>query len=502
MNEPIRESTSLPRTLEESPLYAIVNPNSIVIFGASNKYTAMGTSVLSSLQGLGFEGPIYPVHPKEETVLGLKVYRSVEDLPETPDLAIIVLPTPIVRETLEACGEKGIRHAIVVSAGFAETGGDGISLQQQLKETAARYGIRFLGPNCIGGVNPHHKFNATFLNYSQGPGFIGMASQSGSFITQMFSYLERFGLGFSTGFSVGNEADIDIVDCMEYLAACPRTKVIGLYIESVRRGREFIDTARRIVPEKPIVAYYVGGSEAGRRAGLSHTGALAGPDRIYDGVFRQSGIIRATSIEELFDYCWALGTCPRPKGNRVLIQTHSGGPGAVAADACDRAGLVLLPLAESTREKLAPYVPHTASINNPIDLTFSKRSMDYMKVLPQIILQDENSDAVLMYLMMPKRSVLRAMHAMGITGEIAETEAESYIDHQSRKMGKIMLAAQKPFIGFSYYTGENRFIKGLYDAGAPVFPGPNRAARALGALVRYARLREKIMQNADLHAFQ
>ena len=322
-----------------------------------------------------------------------------------------------------------------------------------------------------------------------------MASQSGSFITQMFAYLERFGLGFSTGFSVGNEANIDIVDCMEYLAACPNTKVIGLYIESIRRGRDFIDAARSIVPHKPIVAYYVGGSEGGRRAGLSHTGALAGPDRIYDGVFRQSGVVRAGSIEELFDYCWALGTCPPPRGNRVLIQTHSGGPGAVAADACDRAGLKLLPLSEATRERLAPYVPHTASINNPIDLTFSKRAMDYMDVLPKVVLEDENSDAVLMYLMMPKRSVLRAMDAMGITGETAEKEADSYIDHQGRKMAKVMLAAEKPFIGFSFYTGENRFIKGLYDAGAPVFPSPTRAARALGALVRYARLREKLAGN-------
>ena len=154
MNDALRKPAPPTRTLEDSPLYAIVNPKSIVMFGASNKYTAMGTSVLSSLQGLGFEGPIYPVHPREETVLGLPVYRSVEELPETPDLAIIVLPTPIVIETLEACGKRGIRHAIVVSAGFGEAGGDGLALQEQLKETAARHGIRFLGPNCIGGATP------------------------------------------------------------------------------------------------------------------------------------------------------------------------------------------------------------------------------------------------------------------------------------------------------------------------------------------------------------
>lgn len=480
-------------TIQESPLYRIANPESIAIFGASNKYTAMGTSVLSVILNLGFEGPIYPVHPKETEVLDLPAYPSVADLPQTPDLAVIVLPTHIVPDVLAECGEKGIGHAIVVSGGFAESGGEeGKQLQQRLKDTAARYGIRFLGPNCIGAVNPHHRFNATFLPYEQSPGFIGMASQSGSFITQMFAYLKRFNLGFSTGFSIGNEADIDIVDCMQYLARCPNTKVIGLYIESIRRGRKFIETARSIVPEKPIVAYYAGGTEAGRRAGLSHTGALAGPDRVYDGVFRQSGVIRAYSIEELFDCCWTLGTCALPRGNRVIIQTHSGGPGAVAADACDRNGLVLPAIADATRENLESYVPHTASVNNPIDLTFTKRNTDYMDGIPQVLLDDENTDAMLMYLMMPKHSVRRAMESLGITGDVADQETDKFIDDQSRKMGELMLSAEKPLIGFSYYAGESRFIRGLYAAGAPVFPSPNRAARALAALVEYRRLRDKI----------
>jgi acetate---CoA ligase (ADP-forming) subunit alpha len=475
------------------PLFKIANPNSIAILGASNKFTSMGTSVLSVIQALGYKGPIYPVHPSETSVLGLKAYNRVEDLPEVPDLAIIVLPTRIVVEAMDACGKKGIRHAIVVSGGFAESGESGIALQEQLKNTASKHGIRFLGPNCIGAVNPHHKFNATFLAYNAKPGYIGMASQSGSFITQMFDYLALFGLGFSTGFSVGNEADTDIVDCMTYLAQCPHTRVIGMYIESIRRGDVFIEAARRITPHKPIVAYYVGGSEAGRRAGFSHTGSLAGPDRVYDGIFRQCGIIRAHSIEELFDFCWCLGSSPLPAGNKVLVQTHSGGPGAVAADACDRAGLDLPPLSENTRKKLAAHVPHTASMNNPVDLTFTRNPVDYMDVIPRVLIEDENTDALLMYMMSPASSVQRAIESMGITGEQAKVEAQHYMETQSRKLADYIKSCEKTFVGFSYATGENRFIQGLYDAGVPVLPSPNRAARALWALVEYSRLRKKIM---------
>ncbi|MCF8109981.1 MAG: CoA-binding protein [Desulfobacteraceae bacterium] len=478
--------------IEESPLYSIANPESIAIFGASNKYTSMGTSILSSILHIGYRGKIYPVHPSEKTVLEYKAYQSVADLPEVPDLAIMVLPTGVVPEVMEACGQKGIKHAIVVSGGFKEVGKDGAGLEAKLKRTAAQYGIRFLGPNCIGAVNTHFRFNATFLPCEHPPGFIGMASQSGSFITQMFAYLGRYGLGFSTGFSVGNEADIDIVDCMEYLAACPDTKVISLYIESIRRGSEFVEAARRIVPQKPIVAYYAGGTEAGRKAGLSHTGALAGEDPVYNGIFRQSGVIRAWSIEELFDICWCLGTCPLPKGNRVIVQTHSGGPGTVAADACERFGMKLPGLSEETKQRLAEYVPHTGSMSNPVDLTFSRRNLDYFVNIPEILKQDENADMLLLYLMMPLRTVRMILETMGVSGDELEAETEKFVNEQSRYLSDMMLGSEKPVIGFSYYSGENPFIKSLYDLGAPVLPGPNRAARAMGAMLEYLEFREKL----------
>jgi len=485
---------------DNSPLYGIANPRSIATFGASNKFPSMGTGILSSIRQMGYEGRIYPVHPKESSVLGMPAYTSVLDLPEIPDLALIVLPAHLVPEVFEACGQKGIRHAIVVSGGFKEVGGDGAALEQKLKAAARKHGIRFLGPNCIGAVNTHLKFNATFLPCEHPPGFIGMASQSGSFITQMFSYLGRHGLGFSTGFSVGNEADIDIVDCLQYLATCPNTRVIALYIETIRRGRAFIEAARQIVPEKPIVAYYAGGTEAGRRAGLSHTGALAGEDRVYDGVFRQSGVIRAQSIEELFDFCWCLGTCPPPEGKRVIIQTHSGGPGAVAADACARAGLELPEISRKTKKQLADYVPGTGSMNNPVDLTFTKKNLDYFVEIPRILKTDENADALLLYLMMPSRNIMLAMENMGVSKEEIQTETEKFIDEQTRYLADMMRQSEKPWVAFSYYSVESRFIRRLYEAGAPVLPGPNRAANALGALCSYAALRKKMMASAALPA--
>jgi acyl-CoA synthetase (NDP forming) len=480
------------KDIKESSLFPIVNPGSIAFFGASNRFTAMGTNQLFSLMDLGFKGKIFPVHPSETNVLGLKAYRSVMDLPEVPDLAVMVLPTDLVLQTMEECGRKGIRNAIVVSGGFKEVGGGGVKLEKKLLDIAGQYGIRFLGPNCLGVANPHHKFNVTFLPFEGRPGFIGLASQSGSFITQMFGYLDRFGLGFSSGISVGNEADTDIVDCMEYLAACPHTRVISLYIETIRRGREFVDSARSIVPAKPIVAYYAGGSDAGRRASLSHTGAMAGPDPLYDGVFRQSGVIRAHSIPELFDYCWVLGTCPRPESNRVIIQTHSGGPGAAAADACSRAGIALPNLSGETLEKIASMVPHTGSVNNPVDLTFSRNPLDFFSAIPDALLGDKEIDGLLVYLLAPKQSISRTMQSMGVSPEQIPELTEKLYDDQGGLLSGLIKKYRKPLIGFTFQNHQDLFIRKLTQHGIPVFPSPERAARAMAALVKYSRLLEKI----------
>ena len=474
-------------SIEESPLYQIANPRSIAFFGASNNFMRMGSIMLSSVDLLGYEGVIYPVHPTEEQVRGRRAYRSVLDLPEVPDLAIIVLPTEVVCQAMEECGKKGIRHAIVVSGGFKEAGLEGAAMQRELEQIADDYGIRFLGPNCLGVANPHLKLNPTPLPAEGPPGFVGLASQSGSFITQMFNYLRRHGLGFSTALSVGNEANIDIVECMEYLGGCPNTKVIALYIEGITRGRAFMETARAITPHKPIVALYVGGSEAGKQAGLSHTGSMAGPDEIYDGMFRQSGIIRAHTLQELFDFCLALGTLPKPGGNRVIIQTHSGGPGAVAADSLGREGLTLPSLSAGTTRKLRTIIPKTASTNNPVDMTFSKNPMDDFYRIPDILLQEENADMLLVYFLTPDVFIERGMQNMNVPPDTIREEVQKLIDQNAEAFFSLTQKYDKPVIGYTYRSLQEKMVKNLLERGVPIYQGPERAARAMAALLEYHR---------------
>ena len=479
-------------SISKSPLYRTANPRHIAIFGASTNFS-MGTVILSSLRNIGFEGPIYPVHPRAEEIVGYKVYRSVSDLPEIPDLAVLVLPNHAVGPTLEECGIKGIKNAVIVSGGFKEVDSQGRDLEAQIGVIASKYGMRLVGPNCLGVANPHLKLNTTTFPYTARPGYIGMVSQSGSFVTQVFGYVSKMGLGFSTAFSVGNEVDIDVVDCLEYLGACPQTKVIALYLEGLKRGRDFVKIARAIAPNKPIVAYYAGGTESGRRAGFSHTGSMAGPDRLYDGIFRQSGIVRAYSIAELFDSCWALGSLPLPKSNRVVIQTDSGGPGAAAADACGRAGLVLPDLSQETKTRLTELVPATGSLNNPVDLTFYKNPGDYSSGIPQVLLEDENTDILLIYLLMPTEVISVAMEYMGLSGEQALAEASKMLEGQADAIAALTRNQSKPVVGFTWRNWEESIIRHLIDQGAVVYPEAERAAKSIRAACTYTELREKLI---------
>jgi len=481
------------RSIQESPLYKISNPDSITFFGASNNFDSMGSNLLASPLALGFKGPIYPIHRTEDRILNLNAYRSVFDLPETPDLAVLVLPAPIVCQALDECGQKGIRHAVVISGGFKEVGDSGAELEKELLKVAGKYGIRFIGPNCIGVSNQRHRLNTTPLPYQNAPGFIGMASQSGSFITQIYNHLNKLNLGFSTAFSVGNEADIDIVDCMEYLGACPHTKVIALYIESIRRGREFLRVAREVVPHKPVVALYPGGTEEGGRAGLSHTGAMAGPDPLYNGIFQQSGVVRARSVTELFDFCLALGNAATPAGNRVVIQTGAGGPGATAADACGRAGLKLPSLSPETIEQLSSLTPDTASINNPVDFTFHRGHMDFYRIVPRILLESKNTDMLLIYFLLPLEMIKRMIGNSGVPDEKIHEEAVKFIEGQCRAVVDLIEESDKPVVGYTFLDPGELFVRRLLELGVPVLPGSERAARALGAMVQYAELRKKIL---------
>jgi acetate---CoA ligase (ADP-forming) subunit alpha len=478
--------------IRSNPLYQIMHPRSVAFWGASGNPTGMGTVQLRQLLGMGFEGAVYPIHPREPEIMGLKAYAHVGEVPGPVDLAVFVLPTKVVPEIMEECGKAGVKRIIIVSAGFAEVGEEGKQQQQRLLEIARRYGITFLGPNCIGVVNPHIKLNTTFFPYDGMPGFVGMASQSGSFITQMFGHLDKLGIGFSQGFSVGNEAMVDITDCLEYLGHCPNTKVIGLYVEGVRRGREFLRVAREVARQKPIVAYYVGGSKFGGRAALSHTGVLAGSDQVYDGMFKQAGIIRAQSVEELFDFCAALGSQPVPRGDRIAVLTHSGGPGAAAADTAERCGLTVAEFSAQTVDALKAIVPHTASVANPVDLTFNRNPNDYTEVIPGILLSDQQVDLMFIYALMPFRRVSQAMEAMGNPADEAAAMAQQFIDSQVQALRRLPDTHGKPVVSGSFCTRDEFFIQRLQDSGFPVLPSPERAVKALAALVKYAKIRERL----------
>lgn len=477
---------------ETSPLYRIMHPRSVAFWGASKNPMGMGSVLLSQMQAIGFSGALYPIHPRDEEIAGLTAYQSIADVPGPVDLAVLVLPTHLVPDIFEQLGKARVKYAIVVSGGFAEMGYHGKQLQERIISIAAENGIHFLGPNCIGVANPRERINTTFCTYEGGPGYIGLASQSGSFVTQMFEYLYQFDLGFSQALSVGNEAQIDLTDCIAYLGDCPDTRAIGLYIEAIRRGPEFLKTAREVSKKKPIVAYYVGGSDAGSRAALSHTGALAGPDALYDGIFRQAGIVRASCIEELFDFCTVLGTQPLPRGDRVAIQTHSGGPGAAAADAAGRCGLELTAFSPNTLEALKEVVPHTASISNPVDLTFNRHPEDYTEKIPEILLRDSNVDGLFIYLLLTNDRVRKTIAALTHKPDMVGALAEQFITSQAVALTRLMPKSGKPVVGGSFTARTEPFIKKLQTAGFPVLPSPERGVRALGALVQYADWRRRV----------
>jgi acetyltransferase len=357
----------------------------------------MGTIQMLNTMKYRFQGRIYPVHPRENVVLGLKAYASIRDLPEAVDLAVITVPARVVPEVLEDCGSRGVHYAVVTSGGFGELGEEGKRLEEAIIRIARRHRIRFVGPNCLGILNPGHGLNVTMFPYDQPPGAMGLASQSGTYVTQVIHYLKRRGVGYSRALSIGNRADIDLVDCVEYLGQDPDTRAIALYIEGLKRPRLFLEKARRVSRTKPIVALYVGGTEAGARSSASHTAAICAPARMYSDMFRQAGIIEARTVEDLYLWTWALANQPIPRANRIAVLTHSGGPASSIADACNKSGLEVPRLSRETQEALKPLVPPTAAFQNPVDLTFSTDPELLVKTLPPLILADPNIDGLIIH---------------------------------------------------------------------------------------------------------
>lgn len=476
------------------PLETILAPKSVAFLGASDTFFTMGTAQLHNMLQGGYSGDVYPVHPKLKTVLGRKVYPSVLDLPDGVEVAVMVLPTRLVPDVLDQCGRKGIRHATVISGGFAETGEEGRALQKRILEITNQYGIRFNGPNCIGVVNPGHKYNITWFPNPGRPGPVGLASQSGTYVCHTFCYLNNLGTGLSKAVSLGNEVSIDLVDCLEYFENDRDTKAIAMYVEGIRRGPEFIRTARRVARKKPIVALYVGGTEAGARAGASHTAAMSGPDEVYDGVFRQAGVLRAGTFEELFDWSWTLAMMPPPKGTNMAVLTNSGGPGGTIADACSRLGMQVPVLHEEMQEEIRKSLPHTASPRNPIDVTFAIDGPNlFLNKIPKLLFSSPDIHGLLIYGVFSADVFVQYSEESGLSLPATPDEMRGFEDRLAEKFSQIPGEFGKPIVGTTFFTrNEDRMIRRLQDLGMPFLPSPERAASAMGALYRYGKIKEKL----------
>ena len=485
--------------MSENPLHTLMNPKSIAIIGASNNPMKMGTMQALSVIKDGYKGKLYPIHPTEQTVIGLKAYTLPEELPETPDLGLIVVPIDHVFPLMESFGRIGTKSIIVCTAGFKEVGADGKRLEQQLNEIAARWGIRFVGPNCMGILNSAISLNLTVMKFDSRPGLLGLASQSGTYVTQTLSYLRKRGIRLSKAISTGNEANIDLIEAMEYLGEDEQSRAIILYIEAIRDGHRFIEAARKITPHKPIFAQYVGGSAAGAKAGLSHTGAMAGPDFLYEGIFKQAGIIRVHSIEDLYAHGWTAATQPPLKGNRIAVVTHSGGPGTAMSHVADQGGLALPTLSAGVQNEIRQYIPPHASSANPVDLTFNMDTDRMTVIIPEILMKSGEIDGLL-------------IHGPMMSGWMKEVHPHLAMLFNNISLDEFLVQFQKdlspamvlpwkydlPLVLCSFMDRSDDFTEAYQDNNIPVFDAPEKAARGMLCLLRHKEIRERKISPAAL----
>jgi acetyl coenzyme A synthetase (ADP forming)-like protein len=371
----------------------IFKPNSIAVIGASEDEKKIGHVVFRNLVKQGFEGKVYPINPKREEILGIKCYPSVKDLPEKVDLAIVVIPAKGVPSVITDCASAGVKGLIVITAGFREIGGEGIKLEQEIIELVKKYGIRIVGPNCLGVINTLNKMNATFASDLPPCGRVSFFSQSGALGVALIDWAIENDFGFGKFVSLGNKADLNETDFLEYFGEDPETDIILGYIEDVKDGKRFIEVAKKVSKIKPIIIIKAGTTEAGARAASSHTGALAGFDRAFSEAFKKAGIIRVNTIQELFETAEIFKLNKIPKGDRLLVITNAGGPGIIAADIADKFGIKLDPMSKESIEAIIDKLPPTASLYNPIDIIGDATSERYKIVLEQAI-KDKYVDGI------------------------------------------------------------------------------------------------------------
>ena len=447
-------------------LDAILKPRSIAVIGASRMSNTIGHQIFANLLRYGFTGAVYPVNPNASSIQSVRAYPSVGALPEPIDLAVIVVPKERVLDVARTCGQAGVRGLVVISAGFREIGGVGIDRERQLMDIVRQYAMRMVGPNCMGVLNtdPSVSMNATFAPAMPPPGRAAFVSQSGALGVSVLDHAAEYGIGISQFVSVGNKPDVSGNDLLEQWEHDPAVGVILMYVESFGNPRRFLELASRITRTKPIIAVKSGRSKVGARAASSHTGALAASDVAVDALLTQAGVLRAESIEELFDMAMAFTGRPLPRSRRTAIVTNSGGPGILAADAMETRGLELVELQPATIAQLKPLFPEEASVRNPLDMIASATPADYRTAL-DAVLRDPNVDSALAVFVPP-------------LGVRQEDVAESIVTVAATHAQKPVLAVLMGSAGLPQGRAE------LHKAGIPAYVFPESAARGLAALRR------------------
>lgn len=381
-------------------LDSMFEPQSIAVVGANNKIGTVPGDIFRNLLKSGFQGMLFPVSPGEKHIASVKSYKYVIDIEEPVDLAVLVFPSSVIHLALEQCGQKGIKNVVIVSAGFREVGGKGAELEKQAVEIAEKYGISFIGPNCLGIINPDRNvaMNASFARQMPEEGSIAFISQSGALCTAVLDYAQAKHIGFSKFVSTGNKADLSEIELLYYLKDDPKTKVVLLYLEDIGDGAALMEAAREVIEAgKPVLAIKPGKTEAGASAASSHTGSIAGSDEICEAAFRQAGIMRCNDIEEMFNKAIAFTYQPLPEHNRVAVVTNAGGPGVLVTDAAVEDGLKIAEFSSVTASVLKKKLPNTANTKNPVDVIGDARADRYNVAISQI-LEDSNVDGIFIIL--------------------------------------------------------------------------------------------------------
>jgi acetyltransferase len=441
---------------------------SVAVIGASAKEDSVGFAVFSNILRGGYKGVVYPINPNARSILGVRCYSSILDVPDDIDTAIVCVPSRFVPQVVRDCGKKAVKGVVVISAGFKETGPEGAKLEEDLKSAAKEYNLPLIGPNCLGlgNMDPNIRLNATFAKRIPRSGNIAIVSQSGALGVALMDYASTRNIGISKVVSLGNKAVLNELDLLKALAKDSHTKVILLYLEDLVDGRGFIETVRVITDtiKKPILALKAGRTAAGAKAASSHTGSLAGSDEVYDAIFAQSGVIRVEFTSELFDYAIAFARQPIPKSNKVGILTNAGGPGILTTDACVRYGMSIPALAPETTAQLKSFLPAAAALNNPIDIIGDADATRYEKTL-QIMIKDPNIDSLI---------IIGTRQLMTDTKAIAEA-----IVRAAGQTDKTIM------VSFPGAPSDDEGVLYLENHSIPVYSFSESAVRALAVMQRY-----------------